>query len=49
MHIYIYIKFTFSHLVDTFIQRNLQMSTMEAIKINKRAMTRKCYNKSQLT
>ncbi len=39
--------FTFicSHLADTFIQSNLQMRTMEAIKINKIAM---CYNKSQL-
>ncbi len=30
--------FTFSHLADAFIQSDLQMRTMEAIKINKRAM-----------
>ncbi len=36
------------HLADTFIQSDLQMRTMEAIKINKRAMICKCYNKSQL-
>ncbi len=29
-------KFTFSHLADAFIQSELQMRTMEAIKINKR-------------
>ncbi len=40
--------YLFSHLADAFIQRNLQMRTMEAIKINKREMIRKCYNKSQL-
>ncbi len=40
--------FTFSHLAEAFIQSDLQMRTMEAIKINKRAMIRKCYNKSQL-
>ncbi len=45
----IYITFTFSHLADAFIQSDLQMMTMEAIKINKRAMICKCYsNKSQL-
>ncbi len=38
--------FTFSHLADAFIQRDLQMMTMEAIKINKRATICKCYNKS---
>ncbi len=38
---------TFSHLADNFIQSDLQMRTMEAIKINKRAMICKCYNKSQ--
>ncbi len=38
------ITFTFSRLADAFIQ----MSTMEAIKINKRAIICKCYNKSQL-
>ncbi len=46
MSFYIYI--TFSHLADAFIQIDLQMRTMEAIKINKRAMICKCYNKSQL-
>ncbi len=40
--------FTFSHLADTFIQSDLQMGTMEAIKTNKRAMICKSYNKSQL-
>uniref|UniRef100_A0A8C2JS13 AP-1 complex subunit gamma n=1 Tax=Cyprinus carpio TaxID=7962 RepID=A0A8C2JS13_CYPCA len=38
--------FTFSHLADAFIQSDLQMRTMEAIKINKRTMIYKCYNKS---
>ncbi len=41
-------SFTFSHLAEAFIQSDLQMRTMEAIKINKRAMIYKCYNKSQL-
>ncbi len=40
--------FTFSHLADAFIQSDLQMRTIEAIKINKRAMIYKCYKKSQL-
>ncbi len=40
--------FTFSHVADAFIQSDLQMRTMETIKINKRAMICKCYNKSQL-
>ncbi len=40
--------FTFSHLADAFIQSDLQMRTIEAIKINKRAMICKCYNNSQL-
>ncbi len=35
MSFYIYI--TFSHLADAFIQSDLQMRTMEAIKINKSA------------
>ncbi len=35
------------HLADAFIQSDLQMRTIEAIKIN-RAMICKCYNKSQL-
>ncbi len=30
--------FAFSHLADAFIQSDLQMRTMEAIKINKRAV-----------
>ncbi len=38
----IYIIFAFSHLADAFIQSDLQMRTMEAIKTNKRA-TCKCY------
>ncbi len=45
---YSLITFTFSNLADTFIQSDLQMRTMEAIKINKTAMMCKCYNKSQL-
>ncbi len=36
----------FSYLADAFIQSDLQMSTMEAIKIIKRAMILKFYNKS---
>ncbi len=44
----VYITFTFSHLADVFIQSDLQMRTKEAIKINKRAITCKCYNMSQL-
>ncbi len=47
-NIYIY-TFTFSFLSDAFIQSDLQMRTTEAIKINKRAMIRKSYDKSQLT
>ncbi len=43
-----YIYITFSHLADAFIHSDLQMRTTEAIKINKRAMIRKRYNKSQL-
>ncbi len=39
---------TFSHLADAFIQSDLQMRTIEAIRINKRTMIYKCYNKSQL-
>ncbi len=41
------ITFTFS-LADAFILSDLQMRTMEAIKIDKRAMICKCYNKTQL-
>ncbi len=57
MYVYVYVcvcvcvcvyTFTFSYLADAFIQSDLQMRTMEAIKINKRAMICKCYNKSQL-
>ncbi len=40
--IYIYIYITLCHLVDTFIQNDLQMRTIEAIQINKRAMICKC-------
>ncbi len=39
---------TFSHLADAFIQSDLQMRTMQAIKINKRVLICKCYEKSQL-
>ncbi len=35
---YIYIIFKLSYLADTFIQSNLQMRTIEAIKTNKRAI-----------
>ncbi len=42
------ITFTLSYLADAFIQSDLQMRTIEAIKTNKRAMICKCYNKSQL-
>ncbi len=42
------IYFTFSHLADAFIQSDLQTRTIEVIKIIKRAMTCKRYNKSQL-
>ncbi len=41
------INLHFSHLADAFIQSDLQMRTMEAMKTNKRAMICKCYNKSQ--
>ncbi len=43
-----YSTFTFSNLADAFIQSNLQMRTIEAIKTNKRATTCKCYDKPQL-
>ncbi len=39
---------TLNHLADAFIQSDLQMRTIEAIKINKKATTRKFYNKSWL-
>ncbi len=41
------INFTFSDLAVSFIQSDFKMRTIEAIKINKRAMV-KCYDKSQL-
>ncbi len=41
--IYIYIIFKFCYLADTFIQSDLQMRTMEAIKTNKTAIICKCY------
>ncbi len=43
---FIVITTVFSYLADAFIQSDLQMSTMEAIKILKRAMILKFYNKS---
>ncbi len=47
--IHIFAKYiTFSHLAETFIKSDLQMRTIEAIKINKRAMICKCYNKFRL-
>ncbi len=41
--IYIYIIFTFCYLADAFIQSDLQMRTIEAIKTSKRAIICKCY------
>ncbi len=38
----------FIYLADTFIQSDLQMRTIEAIKMNKRIIICECYNKSQL-
>ncbi len=35
--------FIFSYLAEAFIQSDLQMRTIEAIKTNKRATIRKCY------
>ncbi len=40
--------FAFSHLADAFIQSDLQMRTIEAIKTNQRATICKCYDKSRL-
>ncbi len=40
---YIYIIFTFSFLADAFMQSDLQMRRIEAIKTNKRAIICKCY------
>ncbi len=45
--IMIFIYF-FSHLADAFVQSDLQMRAIEAIKTNKRATTCKCYDKSWL-
>ncbi len=45
IHIFIYL---FSHLADTFIQSDLQMRAIEAVKTNKRAMICKCCDKSWL-
>ncbi len=45
---HIFLTFTFSHLADAFIQSNLQMRTIEAIKTNKRATICKRYDKSWL-
>ncbi len=39
----IYIIFTFCYLADAFVQSDLQMRTIEAIKTNKRAIISKCY------
>ncbi len=43
-----YLHLHFSHLADTVIQSDSQMRTIEAIKINKRATTCKCYDKSAM-
>ncbi len=40
--------FTFSYLVEAFIQSDLQIMTIESIKTNKRAIICKSYNKSRL-
>ncbi len=40
--------FKFSHLANAFIQSNLQMRTIEAIKTNKKATTCECYDKYRL-
>ncbi len=39
---------TFTYLADAFIQSDLQMRTIEAIKTNNRAIICKCYDKSWL-
>ncbi len=44
----IYIYLHFSHLVDAFMQSDLQMRTIEAIKTNNRSTTCKYNDKSQL-
>ncbi len=41
--IFIYIIFPFCYLAEAFIQSNLQMRRIEAMKTNKRAMICKCY------
>ncbi len=51
IHIYLHFKLLlllFSHLADAFVQSDLQMRAIEAIKTNKRATTCKCYDKSWL-
>ncbi len=40
--------YLFSHLADAFVQSDLQMRAIEAIKTNKRATICKCYDKSWL-
>ncbi len=45
LNVFIYL---FSHLADAFVQSDLQMRAIEAIKTNKRATTCKCYDKSWL-
>ncbi len=40
--------YLFSHLADAFVQSDLQMRAIEAIKTNERATTSKCYDKSWL-
>ncbi len=44
IYLSIYIYIIKLNLADTFIQNDLQMRTMEAIKTNKRSMICKCYN-----
>ncbi len=45
---YSFILFYFSHLADAFVQSDLQMRAIEAIKTNKTSTTCKCYDKSWL-
>ncbi len=40
---YVIMLFTFCYLADAFIQSDLQMKTIEEIKINKRAIICNCY------
>ncbi len=44
---YLLFTFTFNHLADTFIQSDLQMRTIEAIKTNKKQQ-HASYDKSRL-